>query len=923
MQPSSSLLMGLNTACLLNRDLSDKLTVLGGGIRELDARSCRLPFIWAHFDPHGQGELDEHTVNHYRKVISFLPRDARILGCIFSPPQIMVETFLTTPSLFAKKMFEFSRSISEEFSEITDWEIWNEPNASGFYLSVREERGIRPWTANEFVEFVLVPGARGVKAAQPEAVLCIAGLAENGILEHHDRAQPVLPNKLPRRKDYIPYLGQEPTDQVYSIPNFWSALAEVLASQKPKILNLFRACGLHPSPHFLIHTRNQESLTHLTEKSTENFIRVLTEFGLDELDVWVTEFGVRSLAVSGPHCDDEPQQAAFLAHSMEFFEKSSMIGRVYWYNYIDTQFDLMNEETFGLLDHRGVPRQAFFYFKKWANRLHQNMENSGFIDSLARAYARDDKEIQRLYWSVDSNNNFGYSRLSILASGAGEMLVYPGRASGDYMTMTCAKKYLFRGGHHPRVDIALSSYPDSGPFSLRIDLETDSSKVLPAVVFLFEEELKVGVATGNMSVFAKLKSCDFPFVDCESITGIRLEWMRDHIRIEVEVAEICIHRTIDIERIDGEFRIIPRIRIQRLAEKPVVASFTGFQMEILPVASRLSQPPRNQKEEEDIWFLSLPRYSQIYQDDWILRMLRFKGDGFFVEIGGHNGVENSNTILLERIFGWNGMIVEANPRWHRAICRNRNVPAFNNAAFSRSGERLKFVDAGAIGGLVDYLQADVHSPTRQSVMDAGKVIDVLGLRTDELLLAGACPEIVDYISIDTEGSEYEVLKGLDFTRWKFALMTIEHGGNEESRRKVWSILQEVGYTRHRVWFEDWFWHPEYLALALGVSQSEATEHAKDVFRSERHHRRVRLMQCAGQLQNSPSATDVLFEAAKVFHPNNVHSICELIRNLADDGDFDLAHQILLEGKLHFPNDSTLKAASHTLLGRSDSTLAGC
>ena len=65
--------------------------------------------------------------------------------------------------------------------------------------------------------------------------------------------------------------------------------------------------------------------------------------------------------------------------------------------------------------------------------------------------------------------------------------------------------------------------------------------------------------------------------------------------------------------------------------------------------------------------------SQNYQDLWALFENKFKRDGFFVEFGATDGVTGNNTLLLEREYGWTGILAEPNPHWHNDLFYNRNT----------------------------------------------------------------------------------------------------------------------------------------------------------------------------------------------------------------------------------------------------------
>ena len=68
------------------------------------------------------------------------------------------------------------------------------------------------------------------------------------------------------------------------------------------------------------------------------------------------------------------------------------------------------------------------------------------------------------------------------------------------------------------------------------------------------------------------------------------------------------------------------------------------------------------------------------------------------------------------------------------------------------------------------------------------------------------PKIIDYLSIDTEGSEYEILKNFDFKSYKLKVITCEHNYNE-NREKIYNLLSDNGYKRKLTKiskFEDWY-----------------------------------------------------------------------------------------------------------------------
>ena len=82
--------------------------------------------------------------------------------------------------------------------------------------------------------------------------------------------------------------------------------------------------------------------------------------------------------------------------------------------------------------------------------------------------------------------------------------------------------------------------------------------------------------------------------------------------------------------------------------------------------------------------------SQINQDIFVLYTLNWKRNGFFVEFGATNGVDLSNTYLLEKDFGWKGILSEPNPYWKEAIIKNRKTHIDFNCVWKKTRKNLDF-----------------------------------------------------------------------------------------------------------------------------------------------------------------------------------------------------------------------------------------
>lgn len=192
--------------------------------------------------------------------------------------------------------------------------------------------------------------------------------------------------------------------------------------------------------------------------------------------------------------------------------------------------------------------------------------------------------------------------------------------------------------------------------------------------------------------------------------------------------------------------------------------------------------------------------SQILQDLWVTYETGGAQGGFFVEFGATNGKTNSNTWLLEKTFGWKGILAEPNPIWHQDLARNRSCAIEHRCVSSRSGETVDFVvtDDPELSTIAAYAEGDHFAGVRR----LAPRISVPTLSLNDLLVEHGAPARVDYLSIDTEGSEFEILKQFDFARFDVRLFTIEHN-NTPSEQAVQDLLESHGYQRKFPEFSQW------------------------------------------------------------------------------------------------------------------------
>lgn len=238
------------------------------------------------------------------------------------------------------------------------------------------------------------------------------------------------------------------------------------------------------------------------------------------------------------------------------------------------------------------------------------------------------------------------------------------------------------------------------------------------------------------------------------------------------------------------------------------------EMELLTHELRLSQQRKqlyfstqdivSQQKNLDINLLKERSVSQLGQDIWVLEKTNFKRDGFFVEFGATDGILLSNTYLLEQEFGWNGICAEPNPKFYKELEKNRKCQVSNACIGAKTGEVVEFIFAQEYGGMKKHASADNHAMKRKAYEQEDGIAKLVTISLDDFLIKMGAPKHIDYLSVDTEGSEYEILEKFPFDEWEIDLITVEHN-NTKYRDKIYKILSKEGYTRMQKNWDDWYY----------------------------------------------------------------------------------------------------------------------
>ncbi|HET7735556.1 MAG TPA: FkbM family methyltransferase [Nocardioidaceae bacterium] len=217
-------------------------------------------------------------------------------------------------------------------------------------------------------------------------------------------------------------------------------------------------------------------------------------------------------------------------------------------------------------------------------------------------------------------------------------------------------------------------------------------------------------------------------------------------------------------------------------ERDDKAAFLSFAAQLLPVS-----------------------YAQRLQDLWALWESEAVGNGWFVEFGALNGRDFSNTYLLEQL-GWSGVVAEPNPGYSDQVRRNRRCYVSTKCVFDKTGETVTFhavKGRPALSTIEGFGTTDERSDFREEYV----AHDVETITLEDLLIEAGAPAELDFLSIDTEGSELPILQAFDFDRFRFRCIAVEH--NDVQREALYDLLTSKGYRRK--WedlsgHDDWYVH---------------------------------------------------------------------------------------------------------------------
>lgn len=177
-----------------------------------------------------------------------------------------------------------------------------------------------------------------------------------------------------------------------------------------------------------------------------------------------------------------------------------------------------------------------------------------------------------------------------------------------------------------------------------------------------------------------------------------------------------------------------------------------------------------------------------------------QNNGYYVELGANDGVSQSNTLYFERYKNWKGVLVESTPHNYLKCLSNRSKDNYIacNACVSFD-YKDRFVEILFSNLMTSFLglESDIQDPIshanagtqflggEERVFSFGAVAKTL----NQILTEANAPQRIDFLSLDVEGVEIEVLKGVDHSHFRFQYLCIEC----QDLEKLKSYLQQYDY----------------------------------------------------------------------------------------------------------------------------------
>lgn len=190
-------------------------------------------------------------------------------------------------------------------------------------------------------------------------------------------------------------------------------------------------------------------------------------------------------------------------------------------------------------------------------------------------------------------------------------------------------------------------------------------------------------------------------------------------------------------------------------------------------------------------------FSQYKQDEFLNEnFFKNKRNGVFVDIGAYDGINGSNSYFFEKYLDWKGLCIEPIPSVFDKLIKNRNCYCEKVAAWKENDvKKFKIIQGYSemLSGLIDCyeeehkkrIDSEIQIFNQESIEIEIQCVDI------NFLLSKYNLYNIDFLSIDIEGGEIEILKKIDFSKFKVKYISVE---NNYNNYQIKEILEKANFT---------------------------------------------------------------------------------------------------------------------------------
>jgi FkbM family methyltransferase len=215
--------------------------------------------------------------------------------------------------------------------------------------------------------------------------------------------------------------------------------------------------------------------------------------------------------------------------------------------------------------------------------------------------------------------------------------------------------------------------------------------------------------------------------------------------------------------------------------------------------------------EARVWPVSNSLHRTTHNEEFFVLINMFLGkgrpklNGFYLEMGAFDGIQESNTNMFERCLGWKGLLIEASPRTWKSTIKNR---PYNH--------RMHAAPSCLEPGTVSFTDSGFSSATQFSDQNNNIAKVVVHCCPMSSVFRGLGIKHIDFFSLDVEGAELAVLETIDFDEVRIDVLIAESFNRDcgdicPKRDKVRKLMEAKGYHMkyNLVPSSDLFWHPSF------------------------------------------------------------------------------------------------------------------